>query len=504
MTNRKTFEIISKWIGKEYGIKIEFCNVNAPRVNLKNKLIQLPNSIEEENAFAAIAEVMHEAAHIRHTPIALENLGLTNFQQRILNAVEDIRIDLKNFGILPNVKEFYREMMKTIEMGRGNPNIIFPAKVMCNIIAELEGFPEYKIRDDEVKKFIADKKLNALTTEIIQQIEYDNYKEAKVKLLKLCKILKEEFEERQKQGKEPPDTDLDSGDGNGDEMEAGGEAAQGEGEDALGRAFAKGMKEAGKDPRKIFTGCGKGAGEGTDIGNITPIALQEQTKKRFTELLNVKEIRKVYEEAGKLDTENIASYFTGDIQDLFSEPKIERKKKSKIVFLLDCSGSMAGGFQFESGSRRDKVTATICKTFVEILEELRAVEGINIDWEIRCFDDSYYILSQDNWEQEYQRHLGGGTTIGPAFEDAVESLASDQVIDGSRLIIVLTDGYVLQEDIGRMRKSIISHGEDVRCLVIGIDSDPVGKFMKDVGAANILGQESAETILLDAIMRLIE
>jgi hypothetical protein len=85
----------------------------------------------------------------------------------------------------------------------------------------------------------------------------------------------------------------------------------------------------------------KGEGiKGPSRDIVGEAAFEDMTKQAFKELLNIKEKRIVYE-GMKLNTDEITSFYTGDIETLFHDEDIIKVKKSKIAFCLDASGSMS-------------------------------------------------------------------------------------------------------------------------------------------------------------------
>ena len=64
--NRRTYELLAKWIAENQKVNIEF-GVQGPVADVKNNRIILPHNIKDSNVFAALAWLMHEAAHLRYT-----------------------------------------------------------------------------------------------------------------------------------------------------------------------------------------------------------------------------------------------------------------------------------------------------------------------------------------------------------------------------------------------------------------------------------------------------
>ena len=147
----RTYEIITKYIGKDSGVRVILEPNAVPTCNIKEKLITLPSNIKEENVFAALAEAMHEAGHVRMTTKEISKIPTDEFEHSVLNAIEDIRIDRDNFKILPNIKDFYREEMKMLDKYRKDAqDIPLSARVLCDIIMDLEGFSEFCVNAADV------------------------------------------------------------------------------------------------------------------------------------------------------------------------------------------------------------------------------------------------------------------------------------------------------------------------------------------------------------------
>ena len=236
--------------------------------------------------------------------------------------------------------------------------------------------------------------------------------------------------------------------------------------------------------------------------SISSVGLQEQTKQRFRDILNIKEIKTI-NDGLKLNSNNLLSFFTGNIEELFTEDKIEHIKKSKIMFLLDCSGSMETPMIDEQP--RYRVLASTVKGITDLLDEIHQLEGLNVDYELRAFDHCYYELPKENWEDEYIKYaINGGTTyIYEAFKKANDELLNDWTITGHRLMIILTDGAVDDGEIQNIQKLMLHYNQDVRLMFIGVGANPQQSFIAKITPHNILAQELADVEILNACLTML-
>src|SRR5260221_557091 len=110
---RRTFEVFAKWIADQNKVSIVFDTDGGAHADLKTDTLHLPKEIGNDNALGALALLMHEAAHVKHSKkIPIKKVAPMQSDFHILNAIEDVRIDRKNFQIMPNVYHFYEELVK--------------------------------------------------------------------------------------------------------------------------------------------------------------------------------------------------------------------------------------------------------------------------------------------------------------------------------------------------------------------------------------------------------
>ncbi len=464
----RTFEIIAKYIGQRHGITVAFDDGPA-RSDVKNKTIYLPNKMDESEVFTTLTVLIHEAAHIKYTTIIPEDLAKDMAFHEVLNAIEDARIDQKNFGILPNIHEFYNRYFKANYdkyKDKDLSKVSLDRIVLCNGILQIEGFPQYRYKRRDALEFDQKHDITEKMEDVIGYIERKNWKEVTKRVNEIVDLLKMERKPIQKKGS----------------------STKGGGADEGIELLGFGKKGA----------CsGQGTGTVTGFSELGELGLKELTKNKFKELLNIKEIRKI-EDGDKIDTDNLTAYLTGDVEELLKEDIIEHRKRSKIMLVLDASGSMDGAL-LDSSSRKSTVGAC-CKELVNLLDEIQATEGLSVDWEVGVFTDDYYKCTKDNWENKYSR-TSGGTNLLNAFNTAQKELLEDHEIDGNKIIILFSDGDVSSSEIVEMKKSILKYNQDVRCLIIGVGSDLDGSFTGEIiGEHNIIAKDCADIILMETVM----
>lgn len=495
MTQR-TYELLAKWVAEKINVTIVWSDQDiCPSADMKNNIIHLPFN-QNGHAYASLALLLHEGAHLKHSgKIPLEYVSKEKkINHHILNAVEDIRIDNKNFYMLPNVRSWYGLLYEqTFDKKRQQqdpPPLIM--RVACYLILSLEYFHnkanQFFENDTEVYSVLNYSKIRRHFHDCNYALENQQWKRARNLVQAIVDIFAEE--EQEKADKALPELD-DLGDGSG-------EATKGQGKPKQGIAGGTGLL---KPTKGFFKGAGKNKGGGLNVGTLEPVAIKSLTKNKFTEVLNVR-LTKMIDDGMIVDTDNLTSFFTGDLEELFTDDIQIKKPKSKILFLIDASGSMSTPLL--DGKSNASVVLGCTENLINIIEEVMRLEGLDVDYCVRAFDYSYYKLSKENWKKEYQAK-GGGTDLLSAFRKAQEEMLADYSIEGKKLIVVFTDGYVDNREIEDMRKLIAKHSSDVRCMVIGVGADPNGKCAKEIlGERNILLTPMADLVIMDTVMEMIE
>lgn len=476
----RTYEIFAKYIGKASGVKVKLEPNATPHANPKDKTITLPCNIKEDRTFPALAECIHEACHIRYTTFPIDKVVDDEYEHLILNAIEDIRIDNKAFHLLPNIRDFYKDLFKEIHDKRPPLSEIkkqpMEARVLCDLIADQEGFHEFKSADTEANEFIEDYDLGDKVFRARRALDANDLPGVK----KIVKDIASCFDvDRKKKN-------------NGNKQAQGRPDPNG---------IKKGIQTLGKDPSKIW-GIDPNGG-GTAYSQLGAVATKEQTQRQFQELLKIKEEKNFLSEEGKLNTDNLAAFFTEDIDELFTQKRITRPKKSKIILVLDSSGSMGG--HLLDGKTNYSVVCKTARAITDVLDHVNEAEGLCVDYEVAAFDTDYHVLNQDDWERDYHRVYGGGTSVRSAFLTAQKRITSDQEIEGNKIIVFLTDGCVSHHEIAEVKRDILKVNSEVRVMIMGVGANPQDSFCREiVGDLNILEEDSADDVLMSAIMDALE
>jgi hypothetical protein len=97
--NRRTFETLSKYIADTHKTRVIFDYDGEGACAMpKTGEIHMPAQIASHNALAALALLMHEAAHIRYSAKIPDKYYKDPIRKDIVNAIEDARIDVHNFN----------------------------------------------------------------------------------------------------------------------------------------------------------------------------------------------------------------------------------------------------------------------------------------------------------------------------------------------------------------------------------------------------------------------
>jgi len=486
----KTFEVLSKYISGEYGVKVNFDNPNGAKANIKTNVISMPDNISGDNALGALALLMHEAAHLKYTKeIPMDKVIKTPTEKHILNVIEDIRIDEKNFYILPNVKEFYRQLYKKLPPVETTDRPLSHKALIASIDAA-EGF-RHKF-SPEIEKILYKEGLLNDVQNGVHHGNYGDYDKLRETIQDIKKKLK--LDDSKEKPLEFEKVKLPGG---------GTATIVKEGDEGEAEGFE--LSELGGEDRKAGIKWGEGtAMKGPRSDGIGETALEEQTIQNFKELLSIKE-KRVIDDGRVLDTDNLMAYFTGDIEELFKDECTVKQKKSKIMFLLDCSGSMSCNTISADHSYADRtdVVESCVQKIMDIIEEVRSSESLDVDYDIAMFDGQYFPLTKENWKEKYGAH--GGTDFVNGMARAIEQLMTDYTVEGKRIIVAFTDGEVGDWQIDEVCKLMSKTGADCRFLLIAVGTTPGSSMStKLVGDRIIMGPDDANTVLLETLKDLIE
>jgi hypothetical protein len=513
---RQTYEIVAKYVAEHAKVTVELNDEGLVCADPVKGHIKIPRNIKADNIYPAIAWMIHEASHIKHTKhIQADKIVDDQVDFHILNACEDVRIDREAFTLLPNVNGIYKEMLKIIDLkGRvKDKNIPIEVKVLSDCIMILEGFQSSTSQDSTVNRFIKDTQLLMEIELLIQRLwdiewskggDPNQFKEAKKQVKVIRKILSNIKEEHQKQQPKDGSSNGPQGDPKGQGQSPNGtdkspcpSKGKNKSNDGLDLEQMEGST-AGGTSKKVFGELDSNATGSPCLGTAS---LHEQTEQAFKEMLNQKVIQRV-DNGHVIDTDNLCAFFTGDIEELFKDEIVTHQKKSKLLLVLDCSGSMYEVLL--DGSRRAQTVADTAKSITNILDDVHMLEGINVDYAVRRFNSAYYELPKDTWQADYLKVINGGTNIVHAFDKASEELIKDTTIEGKKLIVFITDGDVTNDQLESIRKSIMKSASDVRAMVLGVGAEINGGFVKNVSGHNIISKELADVVLMTAITEMLD
>jgi hypothetical protein len=504
--NKRTWDLMAKYVSEEHGIKVVLDDsVPGPCINMESKTIMLPEKIKDENALSALSSLIHEAAHMKYTAkVPTKEIVKTSIDMHILNVIEDIRIDNKNFYLLPNVYLFYEEFVKNHLCAKENMENIDKqslfTRCMITLILQQTNFGHY-CWDKEAMQYINDNDLSSDVRWGVNYIENSHWDE----VIKVIAKIKSKF--NIPAGEDKPNESKSNNGTNGEGGNRKGGVGSGDkADDCSGTGLPDGTvgdsKGTGKgeisNPEKYLRPASvwsKGKGlEGPGGKEFSKVELQEMTKSKFRDVMNIKEKRSV-EDGCQLDTGNLIAFFTGDIHELFHEIREEKVKRSKIVFCLDASGSMSAKL-IDKKTRR--VTLARCvESLIEIIVEVCEVEGLNVDYDVIGFSSRSAVLNKETWRAEYMR-MNGGTNLSGAIQSAVDLLNKDE-IDGNKIIVGITDGEVSLFGLDRV-KEILQENNEIKAMLLGIGADQ----QKEMFVHNILCGDNADEIIMESIQTMLE
>jgi Mg-chelatase subunit ChlD len=202
-----------------------------------------------------------------------------------------------------------------------------------------------------------------------------------------------------------------------------------------------------------------------------------------------------------LNTDNLTSFHTGTVEELFKDEITVKKRKSKIHFLLDQSGSMNTKLSLDSGLTRGRLLVKVVQSMTDILDEVKSYDGLDVSYEVWFFEGSL-IIPKEDWKKEYCPD--GGTNLCASFTKVLEKMKDDYEIDGKRIVVVVTDGDVSREDIQQMKDKIIEFSSDVRCMILPIGAMPGDEIVKIISdGKTILTESSANKVMLETIQEML-
>lgn len=156
----------------------------------------------------------------------------------------------------------------------------------------------------------------------------------------------------------------------------------------------------------------------------------------------------------------------------------EPQPRLAILFAMDTSGSMA------EGDVRNNRLALARLALLETARTLVPGDAVGL----HAFDAASRVLLPlqartdpvEALQGAFRSQAGGGTRLAPVLSDAVAALAASTA--QQRLLVLVTDGFVPDEDLSRIEQAIRAAGIDVIALAVGRDADH--KVLKRLAAIN--------------------
>jgi Mg-chelatase subunit ChlD len=491
MNTLRTLEVIAKYIGERTGLRVHLQPDVVPHADPATMEMWLPTNVTEDHIFPAVALAMHEAGHIKHTRYDAKEIVSNEDEFGVLNALEDARIDAKNFGLLPNIKSFYKELYAHLKDKNKKLEASLPPEplALCDCIMRYEGFHAFASKRPDVKPLTD--AIEPLFHDGVYYLDAGAFDKVRETIQKILAILNASTPQQA------------PGDGQGQDKNSGESPSKKSPDKGNNQAPGSSGKQSSSNLRDTIERLTRNSSMiKTDplkrsVGNlIDPMAMTTSTRNRFEEMLKIKEEKLIAVESGALDTENLTAFFTEDIQELFSDSKIQRPKKSRVILVLDSSGSMMAPLW--DGMPRYQVVKAAAKSVIESIESVNKCEGLCVDWEIAAFEATLIPLKRESWEYDY--YPQGRTNIVGAFQEAQERLIKDLEITGNKIILFITDGEVKQTAVDALQDLILRNNSQIKLVIVGIGADPAGQFCKQVVEnRNILDASMADQVLFEAI-----
>lgn len=494
--NKRTYELIGKWVAQQHNIQIVFGNYDTASADVVNNTIHMPLFVNEMHACAALALMIHEAGHLRWTKpeVGPEMLKRCQSEEEkmILNCIEDARIDCKSFELLPNIRDFYKKLYRTNPTVPPDPKM----RALINCIMSAELMHEFVHQDTEAKSIAS-----TINEDFTRGVWYLNDKQWAEAYSSIQNIVNTLFTPPPPQGgnNAQPDSNnqgpTDQSQGASQQQDSSG-SSNGPSESITKPA---GAKEMAQGIEQCLHPTGEIFAKGTlPDDKATPILLQEQTVTMFKELLNVTETQ-VVDNGNVLDTGELPCYLTGDIETLFKDDTNVKKKRSKLYFLLDRSGSMYQRL-FDNARRAEAVIRTM-RSLEQILKEVQEIHGVDVAYEIYHFDEELHGPLTD-WEAGYV--ADGGTELLYCLRKLLQITHADYETTGKRMIVVITDGEVHKKEIEEIKQMLTMEAEDVRVMFVPIGGNPGGPFVEIITRGRtIVEQATADQVILETIMEML-
>jgi hypothetical protein len=510
------FLAVAKWACKYANVKLLFDSTTGPHVDIRTRVIHMPSRMAIKDMPIWIGTVIHEAMHVKHTPIWLSQIPRDDADHTIINAIEDERIEGLACRQLRAFSATLNRMVQSIsleitddEHTNGNMGMQVLGNFACQ---HSKRKPFYKCYSLECRTLPLLKKLKARHDHIITKVTPTAFKQhlteyyAILDELKALLNLPAEDKQPQQQQKKQQGAPGPS-DGKPKEQE-------GEGDSEEGEALPVG-KTSQKEPQKgkgilqtmaYRTKPSGGESQGIDMDGMAvtehSVPLNDSVRERIKTALK-KTTQATADDGNCLDTDEIISFMTGDIDDLFYEETTEKKMRTKVYFLMDTSGSMHANdmdtFMGSNVAKHDYGCPTRLDVahgaFVslrQVIDELKEEDGCDIDYEAFVFAD--HCAKWPKMDKENMPPVGGGTAFYKAMEHVVGEIMKEDP-SNKRILVVITDGDMSAGQTDSTETLLLSTGQDIRVVFVQIGDD---NRRNDFFKHKITGQETANIAVYEA------
>ncbi len=185
-----------------------------------------------------------------------------------------------------------------------------------------------------------------------------------------------------------------------------------------------------------------------------------------------------------------------DILPVVSEPPDDEPPAS-LMFLIDVSGSMD---RPAATSNRLQIAR---QAVIETSRALRPVDHVGlITFDVAARERLPLQARAQHTtaiELSWPEAASGGTSLAPAMLSAIDALEQDD--NEQKLLVVLTDGFVADDDLEQIEEALVETDVEVIALVIESKSPKRDKLMQLIEANNGRAIQIADVLQLPTLMR---
>ena len=406
----------------------------------------------------------------------------------ILNCLEDIRIDNLLFLRYPGVRETYFQTLVVTALEQTREKDSINSKILKSLILKGEGFDKHDYHEPEVTQFfnLNQEKINAILRQtksasltsalfpLAEDLAMLFLSEEEAELIRRMETffeqkqsrLEQELKQKEKEKgrlyrkKRKAQKELERTEA---QCSAGDTPLKGEVEQAIEsyekakkavRTIKAEIKEFQKERRIKSEEQKQEIYRQKKIETISffdfdavpitfaeyQVEIEQNTKEALQTLCEV--IREMNNQGGgeRVNPKQLAHVYTAP-ENVFASKVIHHEIQTKIVFLLDSSGSMNGNAGIVLGGLQE-----LTKSLDEIIDE-HALEG-QLDYALYAFNDKVWRMkSFGEYQIDWDSYVpAGGTEIADALRYVEEYLNTLDTSDTKVIIFCLTDGVIRKQD----------------------------------------------------------